>query len=622
MFKKDFHKSIRYTFLKDISLILFAGTVVLSAVVGINEGRLLKHSLMTRGENFASYIAKLSQDPLIMKDSIQLDSLVNDANKDEDIIYTVIRDAQGQLITSQYASINYRSPRLKNMIAGLPKESDFSDVLTAINKNSALAEVSVPVRTGDDFIGTVTICMSEYNIRQQIVQTILFIITLNLLVAFVLGFALFAFSRKTILNPVIELGHAAARLAKGDLSTQVNIRTTGEIQMLVNSFNQMAADLQKTTVSQKTLQTILDSMPYAVIIINREKKILRVNNAALLLMGYETEDQLVGMSCHDTLCPAERDKCPIIDLNQNLDKAEKVLITRDGKRIPILKTVIPLNLDGKDVLLEAAMDITERKRAEDSLKKFADQLEQRNRELQDFAYIASHDLQEPLRKITSFGDRLKTRISGALDEQGHDYLARMQNAATRMQALINGLLMYSRVSTNELPFEPVDLAVVATEVLGDLEIRIEQVQGQVHINNLPTIQADPLQMRQLFQNLIGNALKFHAEGKAPVITITGQRIDGQQQDHGYSVLPVENWQITVQDNGIGLDEKYTDRIFGVFQRLHGRGEYEGSGIGLAICKKIVQRHGGSIVVKSSPGAGAAFIVTLPAIDASRKTQRS
>ncbi len=256
-------------------------------------------------------------------------------------------------------------------------------------------------------------------------------------------------------------------------------------------------------------------------------------------------------------------------------------------------------------------EITERKRAKEALQTFAAKLERSNRELQDFAYVASHDLQEPLRKIRSFGDRLKAKCGAALSEQGHDYLERMQNAARRMQSLINDLLTFARVTTKTQPFVPVDLAQVAREVVTDLEMRIEQTEGRVEVGDLPTIEADPLQMRQLFQNLISNALKYRREDEAPLITIQSQHRQSQQR------CPPENTpgnglcHITVADNGIGFDTKYLDRIFTMFQRLHGRGTYEGTGVGLAVCHKIIERHGGSITAKSAPAEGATFIVTLP-----------
>ncbi|WNG43209.1 PAS domain S-box protein [Archangium minus] len=238
-------------------------------------------------------------------------------------------------------------------------------------------------------------------------------------------------------------------------------------------------------------------------------------------------------------------------------------------------------------------DITE-------LKRTQLRLEQSNRELESFAYVASHDLQEPLRKIQTFGERLKTTASAALSPEGRDYIERMQNAAGRMRRLIDDLLSFSRVSSNAQPFAQLNLTVVAREVLGDLETRIEQTGAQVSLGELPTLEADALQMRQLLQNLVGNALKFRREGVTPVISLSCT-VDAQTQ----------RCELVVQDNGIGFEQKYVDRIFNVFQRLHGRGQYEGTGIGLAICRKIVERHNGSIGALSTPGEGTRFNVTLP-----------
>jgi PAS domain S-box-containing protein len=240
----------------------------------------------------------------------------------------------------------------------------------------------------------------------------------------------------------------------------------------------------------------------------------------------------------------------------------------------------------------------EHKRAEDSLARQAQELARSNAELEQFAYVASHDLQEPLRKIQAFGDRLKAHCNDTLSERGRDYLQRMQNAASRLQRLINDLLTFSRVTTRAQPFVPVNLAGVAREVVSDLELRIERTGGRVEMNELPTIDADPSQMRQLLQNLIDNGLKFHRPEEAPDVKVYGKLLNGRSQ-------------IIVEDNGIGFDEKYLDRIFTIFQRLHARLEYEGTGVGLAVCRKIAERHGGTITAKSKPGEGSTFIVTLP-----------
>ncbi|MEB3338392.1 MAG: ATP-binding protein, partial [Leptolyngbyaceae bacterium] len=261
--------------------------------------------------------------------------------------------------------------------------------------------------------------------------------------------------------------------------------------------------------------------------------------------------------------------------------------------------------------LELTEEVKERKRTEARLQAYADKLEKSNQELQDFAYVASHDLQEPLRKIQAFGDRLNDKCGDLLTDQGRDYLERMQNASGRMQTLINDLLTFSRVTTKANPFAAVMLNDTIQGVLSDLETQIEQVQGQIEVGTLPTLEADPTQMRQLFQNLISNALKFHRSSVPPVIKIKSHTFTSNIPASMKQVGQQEFCQIQVIDNGIGFDEKYLDRIFIMFQRLHSRSEYEGTGVGLAICRKIVERHSGSITATSVPGEGTTFLVILP-----------
>ena len=234
------------------------------------------------------------------------------------------------------------------------------------------------------------------------------------------------------------------------------------------------------------------------------------------------------------------------------------------------------------------------------LEAVAAELQRSNKSLEEFAYVASHDLQEPLRKVRAFGDRLQMRYSDLLDATGKDYLQRMQNGSARMQALIDALLTYSRVTTKAQPPAPVDLNSVMADVLSDLEVTIETLQADVTVGPLPTLAADSTQMHQLLQNLVSNALKFHKPDVTPHVCITSKLCDRG-----------ECWEIVVADNGIGFDMQYAERIFQVFQRLHGRSEYEGTGVGLAICRKIVERHGGTICAESAPGQGARFVIRLP-----------
>jgi PAS domain S-box-containing protein len=251
--------------------------------------------------------------------------------------------------------------------------------------------------------------------------------------------------------------------------------------------------------------------------------------------------------------------------------------------------------------LQKAYDELEKSNAE--LGKYNRQLEALNKELQDFAFVASHDLQEPLRKVRTFGDMLLSKGGVFSDEASTDYLRRMQTAVARMQNLLNSLLAYSRLTTRAEPLKRTDLGKSAEAALSNLEIMIKEKNAQVEVGDLPTVRADRVQMVQLFQNLIGNALKFSRVGEAPHVKIYAR--EGRDANGVY--------EICVEDKGIGFEERYLDKIFLPFQRLHGRtSDYDGVGMGLAICKKIVERHGGAITARSELGKGSTFIVTLPA----------
>ena len=239
-------------------------------------------------------------------------------------------------------------------------------------------------------------------------------------------------------------------------------------------------------------------------------------------------------------------------------------------------------------------------------------LQRSNQNLEQFAYIASHDLQEPLRKIQGFGDLLKNQYGDQLGE-GVDYINRMQSAASRMSILIGDLLTFSRMAIQPDTNGPVALSAVVDKVLTDLELMIEETRAEIHVGDLPTVLGNVAQLSQLFQNLLSNALKFRRVNTKPVVEINARQIEVLDLPPGLKPTRVakQYYQINVKDNGVGFDEKYVDRIFKVFQRLHGRNEFAGTGVGLAICEKVAANHGGVITATSQPGQGATFSVYLP-----------
>lgn len=245
------------------------------------------------------------------------------------------------------------------------------------------------------------------------------------------------------------------------------------------------------------------------------------------------------------------------------------------------------------------------------LSVYSDELARSNRELEDFAFVASHDLQEPLRKIRAFGNRLESGYNDVIDDRGKDYLARMLNAAERMSMLISDLLAFSRVATRGKDFDDVNLEKVIESVLDDLEIAIDEKSAQISVSALPIIRGDKTQLEQLFLNLISNALKFQSEGVTPVVNINLQEVS---EEDTQDILMSEEYdwiKLTVSDNGIGFDQTFAEKIFAPFQRLHGRSEYKGTGIGLAVCRRIVERHNGQINAMSTPGHGATFSIIIP-----------
>jgi two-component system sensor kinase FixL len=370
---------------------------------------------------------------------------------------------------------------------------------------------------------------------------------------------------------------------------------------------------QSREIYRKTLEKSLDGFTR----VDMNNRFIEVNPAFEEMVGYSLEE-LRRMTVQDITPEPFREK--EAGMMETLLKTghtplyEKEYLRKDGSRVPAeLRVYLSSDDEGHPREMWAFVsDITERKQQEAKSIQYLQSLERSNRELEEFAYVASHDLQEPLRKIQMFGDRIWEKYADRLDERGLDYLERMVSASTRMRSLIRALLEYSRVSTHTRPFERVDMNQAFQEALSNLEFRIREAGGTVETGDLPPLAADYSQMVQLMQNLVANALKFHRPDVPPIVKVTAREVQEKRKPVKKKGPRKTRIQICIQDNGIGFDDGHRDKIFLPFQRLHGRVSFEGVGMGLAICRKIVERHGGSIEAESEEGKGSTFIVTLPA----------
>jgi len=347
--------------------------------------------------------------------------------------------------------------------------------------------------------------------------------------------------------------------------------------------------------SEKKYHSLVDNTLVGVYQTNFQGDLLYANDTLMKLLEFESTEQMLATGAMAKFKNKKDREILLESLRKHgvINDFETELLTMTGKT----KNVLLSEAVYEDILIGTVMDITERKRAEEKLKESMDGLVRSNKELEQFAYVASHDLQEPLRMVASFTQLLAKRYHGQLDADADEYINYAVEGATRMQRLINDLLMYSRVGTRGKPFEPVDCSSVLGQAVVNLSAAIEETCAVITTDELPTVMADESQFVQLFQNLLLNSIRFHGE-VPPLVHISVEKKDS-------------NWLFSVRDNGIGIDPEFKDRIFVIFQRLHGKEDYPGTGIGLAICKKIVERHGGQIWVESEPGQGAAFRFTIP-----------
>jgi PAS domain S-box-containing protein len=451
---------------------------------------------------------------------------------------------------------------------------------------------------------------------EHLVLKLLFAIALTVELT---GLVLAIVVSRSIQKGLNEILLSAQAVTKGDFSRKAKTFSKDEIGVLANNFNKMSDALQQSIReierAQRKFEDLLESAPDAMVLVSADSTIQVTNKQCASIFGYRKED-LVGHSV-DMLFPKrihhlkkEHRAQFFSDPNMRTAGARLELpaIRSNGEEFPVEISLSPLETEEGVLLMSASLrDISEKQQMEQEIRDAnitlerkvqlrTAELERKNKELEQFAYVASHDLQEPLRTTTGFVEALRKQYKGMLDEHADRYLDYIAQSSDRMKTLIKDLLDYSRIG-REKQFVPVDCNSMLAEVLTDLDSVIRENEAVIEARNLPVVNAFPTELKLLFQNLISNSIKFKRPGITPLIHVDVLLEDG-------------HWKFSVQDNGIGIDPSHQDRIFIIFQRLHNRSDYEGSGIGLAHCKKIVELHGGVIWVESVPGKGSTFFFTI------------
>ncbi|HBU69002.1 MAG TPA: hypothetical protein DEE98_01315 [Elusimicrobia bacterium] len=534
---------------------------------------------------------------ILVGDKDNLQRLVENLKKETDVVYAVVKDLKGTVLIKSTGTANGDTREFSSQV--------FSKTMAKPKGEYADIFENIPVK--EEAIGSVHVGFALSDLQRKIERVrfvIMLLIFLTSVFSLLIAHWIIKYFIEHSLSPLVS---GIKKFTEGNLEHRIQMKGADEIAELGILFNTMAARLADTLVSKAYVDDVIDSMMDCLIVTETEGLIITINNAALNMLGYNKTELLgksAGMLFENSILSR------YILARKNGVNIETTIVSKFGKIIPVLFSCSVMNdkTGTPHRIVCNAKDITERKKTENALRMYNKQLKMSNRNLEDFAYIASHDLQEPLRKVKAFSDLIKSKYESLIDEKGLDYIDRMQKATERMQLLIDSLLSYSRISTKAQAFVLIDLNKVISEVLTDLEIRLNDTGGRVEVGKLTQIEADPVQMRQLFQNLIGNALKFHKPDVSPVIKVYEENI---QRPHEHLDNYSDYTRIIVEDNGIGFDEKYSEKIFAIFQRLHTREEYEGTGIGLAVCRKIMDRHNGSITAQSTPGQGSQFVLTIP-----------
>ncbi|WP_205508694.1 sensor histidine kinase [Longitalea arenae] len=538
-------------------------------------------------------------------------------------------DVDGMItLFTRFNRISYINKAIKAWTAADPLVAEFIPIGEQLHKeinsgNPSQENINKIIQAVDPLNARLTKLEDEFSYvlgegsrwLENLVLKLLFAIALTVEVT---GLTLAIIVSRNIQKGLNEILQSAKAVAKNDFTRKAKAFSKDEIGILANNFNTMAEELARSISvieqAQQKFKGLLESAPDAIVIVSEKGIIHLVNNQCENIFGYN-KNELIG--CNVELLLPERFRTGPLE-NQKLfyDNPgvrstgvglELLGRRKNGEEFPVELSISPLETEEGVLITTAIRDISEKKRLEKEIREAnitlekkvqqrTAELEIKNKELEQFAYVASHDLQEPLRTTSSFVELLRKQYHGKIDQNADRYIDYVIQASDRMKTLIKDLLDYSRIG-REKQFEPVDCNVALAEVLADLNKVIKENKAEITTGNLPLVNAFRTELKLLFQNLISNSIKFQKPGIAPRIEISTTKENG-------------HWHFAFRDNGIGIEKQYQQRIFIIFQRLHNRSVYEGSGIGLAHCKKIVELHGGTIWVESEAGKGSTFHFTL------------
>ena len=596
MLRDKFNKSLRFRFLSIIFGILIVGTLVTSLAIAINEGITLRNSLKSEGRRLASYIALLSQEPLIMKDAIHLDAIVNEANTDEDVDYVFIYDAQGKPLTSPYASINFRLPEINAVLLQSSGNQKSQDIIKRIKATEPIVEVSAPITMGPNMIeskqiGTVIMGLNEHRMRREISKILLYVIIFNLGGAIVLGLVLFIASTNIVFDPITELAQASSRLAKGDLSTKVDISTMGEVKTLVNSFNEMVDNLEKVTVSRDYVDNILKSMINTLIVVSADNKIMSTNAATCKLLGYKEEELLgqpIGMITDSKDSNREIWMTDLL-ANDNVGNIEEFYRTKDGREVAVLLSASVMRDENQLLrgIIYVAQDITKRKQAENSLKESEERLhylasqlmDAQERERKRIAQELHDDLGQSLLSLKLHLDRIARTLPPDLEKSREDCL----HCLDYLIEIIENVRCLSYNLTPAvldigLKAAVVDLLDEFSEQRGiECTVDFDEIEGLLSSDQ-------KINLYRIIQESLTNISKYSRAARVIVsLKNTGHQVD-----------------LAVEDNGEGFE---------VPEILARRGREKG--LGLSSMAERSRIMGGTFNISSRPQSGTKIQVTVP-----------